>query len=256
VENHLTAFGTEFTAGYRGDGLRAWVLEGGATTYYLYDGWRPVCTLNAGGTVTASYTFGANGLVAVGAEQVLCDWQGNAAHLWNGTSWSLGSVLPAYGAAGAGYNWQSGYLSDASDLVLCTYRFLDPSRGRWVTRDPIGYRGGIGLYEYVGNGPASGFDWTGFRCSGTTDNLNQCLACCYDKLEDAYQSCYDAKRQGAMVCLITSLVDPAAGLLCMAGVALVYMDCTNAADEHDEDCQIQCNTKFKCPTKTGNQAPA
>ena len=66
VGNHLTAFGGEFTAGYRGDGLRAWQQAGTTRKYYLYDGWRPVCELDDQGTVTRTWTFGANGLVAYG----------------------------------------------------------------------------------------------------------------------------------------------------------------------------------------------
>ena len=140
VANHLTAYGSEFTAGYRGDGLRAWQQTGTTRKYYVYDGWRPVCELDDEGTVTRTWTFGVDGLVAVGSEQALCDWQGNAAHLWDGSTWTLGAVLGGYGAAGAGYKWRHGYLDCGEELILCTYRHLDPGRGRWVTRDPVGAR--------------------------------------------------------------------------------------------------------------------
>ncbi|MBI5834812.1 MAG: hypothetical protein HZB16_21130 [Armatimonadetes bacterium] len=165
VANHLTAHGSEFTAGYRGDGLRAWQQSGGTRKYYVYDGWRPVCELDSSGTVLRSWTFGADGLVACGSEQALCDWQGNAAHWWNGSTWTLGAVLGGYGAAGSGYKWLHGYLDCGEDLILCAYRHLDPALGRWLTRDPIGYRGGVGLYGYVGNSPSSRIDPSG-RCGG------------------------------------------------------------------------------------------
>ena len=31
------------------------------------------------------------------------------------------------------------------------YRYYDPVTGRWPSRDPIGERGGVNLYGFVGN---------------------------------------------------------------------------------------------------------
>ncbi len=45
--------------------------------------------------------------------------------------------------------------------MLCTYRYYDPTRGRWLTRDPIGYGGGLNLYGYCGADPVGGVDATG-----------------------------------------------------------------------------------------------
>ena len=33
--------------------------------------------------------------------------------------------------------------------MLATYRWYSPELGRWLSRDPIGYEGGVNLYEYV-----------------------------------------------------------------------------------------------------------
>ena len=56
---------------------------------------------------------------------------------------------------------QSSY--GANEIIFCGYRFdpetelyyvrartYNPTLGRWIQRDPIGYAGGINLYEYVG----------------------------------------------------------------------------------------------------------
>jgi len=42
-----------------------------------------------------------------------------------------------------------------------SYRYLDGVEMRWLTRDPIGYQGGVNLYGYVRNNPINAVDPTG-----------------------------------------------------------------------------------------------
>lgn len=42
-----------------------------------------------------------------------------------------------------------------------THRYYDPAAGRFLTRDPIGYAGGINLYAYTGNDPVNRADPSG-----------------------------------------------------------------------------------------------
>ncbi len=64
----------------------------------------------------------------------------------------------------------------ANSIIYCGYRYdpetenyyvrnrcYSPALGRWVTRDPIGYRGGINPYEYVASGPMGNADASGQR---------------------------------------------------------------------------------------------
>jgi RHS repeat-associated protein len=41
------------------------------------------------------------------------------------------------------------------------YRFYDPEAGRWPSRDPIGERGGVNLYGFVGNDGVNDLDYLG-----------------------------------------------------------------------------------------------
>lgn len=59
----------------------------------------------------------------------------------------------------SGFGGQWGYVSDyETGLTLLGHRFYDNSTQRFLTRDPIGYRGGINLYAYTTNNPANGSD--------------------------------------------------------------------------------------------------
>ena len=50
----------------------------------------------------------------------------------------------------------AGYYHHApSGLYLTVYRAYDPISGRWLNHDPIGERGGLNLYDYVGNNPTN-----------------------------------------------------------------------------------------------------
>jgi len=50
------------------------------------------------------------------------------------------------------------YYHPQSGLSLTLYRSYDADTGRWSSRDPIGVRGGLNLYDYVENSPVGRFD--------------------------------------------------------------------------------------------------
>jgi len=63
-----------------------------------------------------------------------------------------------------GYKGQWGYYTDGeTGLLLLTHRYYDPATGRFLTRDPIGFEGGINLYAYVGNGVVMQEDRMGLK---------------------------------------------------------------------------------------------
>ncbi len=50
--------------------------------------------------------------------------------------------------------------------MLAGHRYYQPQTRRWVNRDPIGYDGGINLYEYSGNDPVNEADPNGTSPAG------------------------------------------------------------------------------------------
>jgi len=173
-ENRPTDYGNgRETYSYYGDGLRA--QKSG--TYYLYDGDRPVCEYNSSGQLTATNVFGADGLILRRTSSSFTyytfDERGNVAQRLN--SFGTPQSTDAYDAYGArtstastqpdpwGYEAQFGYYTDTySGYILCTHRYYDPQSGRFITRDPIGYDGGINIYGYTGNNPVNESDPSGF----------------------------------------------------------------------------------------------
>ena len=176
AENRLTKIGTTLTCGYRADGLRAWKGDGSGSnkTYFLYDGSEPLCELSSSGTILATNTFGAAGLLSrhtsSGSVFYVFDPQGNVAETLSSTvllasytfdSFGVGSSSPS-SATRFGFGGEAGYYTDTeTGFLLLGHRFYDPGTGRFVNRDPIGYGGGVNLYGYVGNDPINDTDPNG-----------------------------------------------------------------------------------------------
>ena len=115
--------------------------------------------------------FGAWGLVSrnptgSGTAWYAFDQRGNVAQRVSGSGALLSTdVYDSYGKKRSGpadvfgFGGQAGYYTDAeTGLILCTNRHYDPQQGRFLTRDPLGYGGGINLYSYTANNPVSRMD--------------------------------------------------------------------------------------------------
>jgi RHS repeat-associated protein len=88
---------------------------------------------------------------------------------WGETNWldnSGGTVAqPDFGYAGY---FRTGYVPG---LYLTKYRAYDAGVGRWLSRDPIGERGGLNLYGYVGNNPINFRDPLGLDAAAAAEAL-------------------------------------------------------------------------------------
>jgi RHS repeat-associated protein len=74
----------------------------------------------------------------------------------------MGGPEDRYGYAGAwGYQTHDFPSGDPIPFVHVGARYYDPASGRFLQRDPIGIRGGLNVYLYLGNQPTMGADPSG-----------------------------------------------------------------------------------------------
>ncbi len=63
-----------------------------------------------------------------------------------------------------------------SGMYYYGYRWYDPNLQRWLNRDPLGERGGLDLYTFVGNDPLNRYDPDGEIWPGPVIGAILCLA--------------------------------------------------------------------------------
>jgi RHS repeat-associated protein len=151
--------------------------------YTFYDGADPIVeATDSGGDLllTSVNTFGAMGLVSSQNAQTApneqyydFDARGNVSQRLSQSGSILSTdVYNAYGKLLSGnpsgdefgFGGQAGYRTDQeTGLVLLGERYYDPSAERFLTRDPLGYGGGMDLYAYCGDNPVNRMDPMGLN---------------------------------------------------------------------------------------------
>ncbi|HET6382407.1 MAG TPA: RHS repeat-associated core domain-containing protein [Armatimonadota bacterium] len=161
---------------------------------------------------------------------------------------------------------RGGYTDPETGLTLFTFRYYDTANGRFLNRDPIGYRGGVNVYGYCGNNPAVrvdpfGSSWWGDNpiglwisaavtcglAAGITSIVYEGdnSTCDPEKHCNEIMSCIGAIA-GAVIATITADMGPLGGCIGAAVGALVtslgqaachYFNC-GAADAGDWGCDL------------------
>jgi RHS repeat-associated protein len=112
---------------------------------------------------TTGTIYHADGLGSLGSTRAMSDSSQVVSE--SITYDAYGKAVATYGnVPNFGYVGQYRYYADATGLHYLKARYYDPVAGRFLSRDPIGYRGGLNLYGYVGSRPTTHVDPDGLKC--------------------------------------------------------------------------------------------
>ncbi len=164
------AFDIRVVAAFKNNSTTALV-----TTYYIFDGDNLLGEIE-GTTPKIAYTWGPIGPVSqrnLSTSTSKWYWygpQGETRYLVGSSGTTTDSYnYNAYGdiraSTGSTYNpykygGSVGYFTDdrTTPIILAKYRWYYPKLMRWLSRDPINYRGGENLFEYVLGNPINWAD--------------------------------------------------------------------------------------------------
>jgi RHS repeat-associated protein len=163
---------------YQYDGLfnRASKTVSGTTTKYLVDpnGFLPqaIAEMDGSGNITGYYVYDGVGLIAKMTSQSVhfyhYDGIGNTIAMTDASGTMVnkyaydefGNLLNSVEAVSNSFLYvgQYGVMDEDNGLLYMRARYYDPVVGRFISKDPIGYWGGINLYAYVANNPINFVD--------------------------------------------------------------------------------------------------
>jgi RHS repeat-associated protein len=121
---------------YDGVGLVAKVTPSNQYYFYHYDGLgSTIAITDSAGQVVNTYCYSPEGLV--GAQETI--------------------INPFQ------YVGRFGVMAEGNGLYCMRARYYDPETGQFISKDPIGYAGGMNLFTYVGNNPINFIDLYGLE---------------------------------------------------------------------------------------------
>jgi len=176
---------------YNGLGHRVGKIDNGMRTNYLIDPRGPLpqvlAEMDASNNLISFYVYDGAGLVAKVTPQnqyyfYHYDGLGSTIAITDSTGEVKNKyAYPPEGLVGVQetipnpfqYVGRYGVMAEGNGLYYMRARYYDPEVGRFVNKDPIGYRGGINLYAYVQNNPINWIDPSGLTCyySQTTGQM-------------------------------------------------------------------------------------
>jgi len=139
-------------------------LQSAASSYYEQDGLGSVTSLsNAAGALANTYTYDSFGKLTA----------------------STGTLTNPFQFTGREFDAETG-------LRYYRFRYFDPTVGRFISEDPIGFDGGINFYRYVQNNPSLLID--PFGLSSMTFNRANGSLTLYDKNGNVVAVCTAANN--------------------------------------------------------------
>ena len=260
IRNRLTQWQktnqTTETYLYNADGMRVRKTpDGGTQTDFLLD----MNEIAEELTGTGDISYVGPGLIGKidGETQTIyhADGIGSTRAISNGDQTvAQAEIYDAYGnrlstsgpAPSLGFAGQYRYYADSSGLQYLKARYYGSGVGRFTSRDPIGYRGGLNLYAYVNNRPTVSVDPSGLyglkECLEAADaRYTQCLRDC----QTGYFICMGVGIGACMIiCIPTGPAYPICLAACSAGVAATCslgragceLNCRRKHDREVDDC--------------------
>jgi RHS repeat-associated protein len=87
---------------------------------------------------------------------------------------AFGNIIEQSGTAPSRYGFSTKPIELVTGFLYYGYRYYDPVTGRWPSRDPIGERGGVNLYGFVGNDGMNKFDLLGNAPTTMHHSVSDC----------------------------------------------------------------------------------
>src|SRR6266567_3467715 len=181
-ENRLTSVtlpGTGGTVTFKYDpfGRRISKSSSSGTSVFAYDGDNLVEETNASGTAVARYSQGPKldeplAMLRSGATSFYhSDGLGSVTSLSNTagalaqayTLDSFGNQTASSGSLTNSFRYTGREVDQETNLYFYRTRYYDQAAGRFISEDPIGFKGGINFYDYVTNRPVDLTDPTGLK---------------------------------------------------------------------------------------------
>jgi RHS repeat-associated protein len=188
-ENRLTSItlpGSGGTVSFKYDpfGRRIYKSSSSGTSVFAYDGDNLVEETNSSGAVVAGYSENLTideplVMLRTGVTSFYqADGLGSVTSLSNGagalaqtyTFDSFGKTTASSGSLTNPFRFTARDFDTETNLQFSRARYYDPSTGRFLSEDPIGFNGGFNFYQYVGNSSTNLVDQLGLQ-SGTTYKL-------------------------------------------------------------------------------------
>ncbi|RLB38524.1 MAG: hypothetical protein DRH12_12775, partial [Deltaproteobacteria bacterium] len=180
-ENRLTRISTSqgiWEYGYDGMGNRLMLRQNGEERRFLIDPrgmTRVLAEYDGTNTLKAYYVYGLGLLYKVDASDnayyyhysftgntvAMTDQNQNIVNKYAYTPYGVMAGEDETVPNPFRYVGRFGVMDDGSGLLYMRARYYDPDLGRFITKDPIGFVGGVNQYAYVGGNPVNWIDFLG-----------------------------------------------------------------------------------------------